>query len=141
MSKKVLSGHTSPETAFTVEDYPYSFKLRCRIRYWIETKKGFGQRPMSQTTNPRKPLVEVWNKPKAGIYHAITILYQDSDSGHVHTAALTVNSWAKDFAAFRADYQSQLEPDTVSRLDSIERISRKYNPSMWAEHDAAAQPN
>ena len=32
-----LYGHTSPETAYLVADYPYSFKLRCRIRYWIES--------------------------------------------------------------------------------------------------------
>lgn len=36
---KVLSGHTSPETAYVVDDYPYGFRLRCKIRYWIETKK------------------------------------------------------------------------------------------------------
>jgi hypothetical protein len=43
MSSKVLSGHVSEETAFLVEDYPYGFRLRCKIRYWLEfdPKKGF----------------------------------------------------------------------------------------------------
>ena len=28
----VLTGHTSPETAYVVSDYPYGFRLRCQIR-------------------------------------------------------------------------------------------------------------
>jgi hypothetical protein len=49
---ETLAGHTSPDTAFVVDDYPYGFRLRTKIRYWIETKKGFGQRFCSQTLNP-----------------------------------------------------------------------------------------
>jgi len=66
MIKTILSGHISPETAFVVEDYPYGFRLRCKIRYWLETNKK-GTRFVSQTTNP-KASTEVWNKPKASTY-------------------------------------------------------------------------
>lgn len=59
--------HTSPETAYVVEDYPYGFRLRCKIRYWIEAHPRHGFRFVSQTTNP-KVSGEVWNKPKASIY-------------------------------------------------------------------------
>lgn len=64
---KILTGHISPETAYVVEDYPYGFRLRCKIRYWLEYKKGAGFRFMQQTTNP-KSISEVWNKPKASTY-------------------------------------------------------------------------
>ena len=37
-----LVGHTSPETAYTVEDYPYGFRLRTRSA--IGSKHG-GPRP------------------------------------------------------------------------------------------------
>ena len=59
-----LSGHNDPESAYVVEDYPYGFRLRTTIRYWVETKKGHGQRFVSQTMNPKKTY-EHWNKPKA----------------------------------------------------------------------------
>ena len=59
--------HISPETAYVVEDYPYGFGLRCKIRYWIEVTKH-GARCVSQTSNPKKPGL-VWNKPKAGTYY------------------------------------------------------------------------
>lgn len=64
---KILTGHISPDTAYVVNDYPYGFRLRCKIRYWLEYKLGTGFRFMSQTTNPKVP-GEVWNKPKASTY-------------------------------------------------------------------------
>lgn len=88
--RTLLLGHTSPETAYVVEDYPYGFRLRCKIRYWIETaqkgaKKG-QQRFMSQTTNPKKiGMGEVWNKPKASTYYMQAWLYLDGDSHVQHT--------------------------------------------------------
>jgi len=66
MIKQLLSGHTSPETAYLVEDYPYGFRLRCSIRYWLEFSATKGARLVSQTTNPKKN--NIWNKPKASTY-------------------------------------------------------------------------
>jgi len=34
---RVLQGHTDPESAYVVDDYPYGRVLRCKIRYWVET--------------------------------------------------------------------------------------------------------
>lgn len=59
--------HVSPETAYVVDDYPYGFRLRCKIRYWLEYKAKMGFRFMSQTTNPKRA-GEVWNKPKGSTY-------------------------------------------------------------------------
>jgi hypothetical protein len=33
---QILKGHISQETAYLVDDYPYGFRLRCKIRYWLE---------------------------------------------------------------------------------------------------------
>lgn len=86
---KALVGHTSPETAYVVADYPYSWQLRCKIRYWIEYKAKFGYRLMSQTTNPKRP-GEVWNTPKASTYSFLLWMYLD-EQDHVATAALGPN--------------------------------------------------
>jgi hypothetical protein len=64
---KFLKGHTSPETAFVVKDYSYGFRLRCKIRYWIETDMKKGSRLCYQTIDTRRQ-GEVWNKPKCSTY-------------------------------------------------------------------------
>jgi hypothetical protein len=78
---KVLQGHTDEGTAYQVDDYPYSFRLRCKIRYWIETAtKGAkrGQRRfVSQTTDARADNIW-WNKPKASNYVLMAVMYVDS---------------------------------------------------------------
>lgn len=78
---KILTGHTSPETAYTVADYPYGFRLRCKIRYWLEHKKSQGFRLVSQTTNPKRE-GEVWNKPKRSTYAPLGVMFLD-EQDHV----------------------------------------------------------
>ena len=51
----LLVGCTSAETALLVNDYPYGFHLRCKIRYWLEYRRGHGYRLCSQTTDARAP--------------------------------------------------------------------------------------
>ena len=79
---QILSGHVSPETAYVVDDYPYGFRLRCTIRYWLEYKPGNGYRLCSQTTNPKKTAV-LWNKPKASTYRSLGGVMYLNEGGHV----------------------------------------------------------
>jgi hypothetical protein len=97
---KILVGHTSPETAYVVDDYPYGFRLRCKIRYWLEYKAKKGFRLVSQTTNPKRP-GEVWNKPKASTYCKFGGCMFLNEEGHVNWAGLSEYSngqEAKNFA-------------------------------------------
>jgi len=100
--REVLTGHVSPETAYVVDDYPYGFRLRCRIRYWLEYKKGAGVRFVSQTTNPKRG--DVWNKPKASTYGRFGGAMFLDEEGHVQWSALTeytdgaeVSAWMETF--------------------------------------------
>ncbi len=72
---QLLFNHTSPETAYLVDDYPYGFRLRCKIRYWLEWKNKKGFRLVSQTTNPKAS--DVWNKPKKSTYCMAGAMYLD----------------------------------------------------------------
>ncbi len=63
--KEPLYGHTSMETAYLVNDYPYGRTLRCRIRYWLESDGKRGFRFVSQTEDPRNGR---WNNPKKSTY-------------------------------------------------------------------------
>lgn len=74
-----LQGHTSKETAYEVKDYPYGFRLRTSIFYWIETKPGKGDRFCHYTINPKngKP-----NAPKYSTYSTFMYMYLNEE-GHV----------------------------------------------------------
>jgi hypothetical protein len=121
---RVLSGHTSPETAFVVDDYPYGFRLRCKIRYWLEFRKGFGFRLMSQTTNPKRPETEVWNKPKGSTYNYIGAMWLDS-IGHVHWTGVSeynldnLEEYAKTYA------DALTEPNAAAALDYLRRVQAR----------------
>jgi hypothetical protein len=122
MVTKVLSGHTSPETAFVVDDYPYGFRLRCKIRYWIETKAGHGQRVVSQTTNPKRP-GEVWNKPKASTYSTLRVLFLD-ENGHVQNNGLGSYAEAAEIEAFATTYAEALtDPFSAKVLALLRRMA------------------
>ena len=90
---KTLSGHISPETAKVVDGYPYGFRERTQIRYWLETKKGHGQRFVSQTLNPK---TGKWNAPKPGTYSVILVMVEDESNGHVSTERLQSGGYSSE---------------------------------------------
>src|SRR6188768_4491170 len=106
---KVLTGHTSFETAYVVEDYPYGFRLRCKMAYWLETNPKHGMRLMSRTTNPKKA-GEVWNKPKASTYAALKVMGLN-EVGHVVTHSLTYSETVEKVDAYEALYGAVLTSD------------------------------
>lgn len=98
----ILIGHTSPETAYVVDDYPYGFRLRCKIRYWLEYHAKRGFRFVSQTTNPKRG--NVWNKPKASTYCRFGGCMYLDDAGHVQWAGLTEYCSGAEAQAWRDTY-------------------------------------
>lgn len=132
---KLLFGHVSPETAYVVDDYPYGFRLRCKIRYWVEYKPKHGQRFMFQTSNPKKG--HIWNTPKPGIYCPILIMTKDETNGHISYTSLSPNSsstWYQFYATgyyHQADMPAELKKD----IDALVAFSRKINPETFARKD------
>jgi len=133
----VLTGHTSPETAYVVADYPYGFRLRCQIRYWIETTKH-GQRVVSQTTNPKRPGI-VWNKPKASTYTNLRVLFIDDSTGYVENAGITYADSEK-IAAFEAAYGAALtgeyEQKVIRTLKGTAAVLEEREARRQAAQDA-----
>jgi hypothetical protein len=124
-----LKDHTSPETAYIVHDYPYGFKLRCQIRYWIEFKKGHGFRFVSQTSNPKRPSL-VWNKPKAGIYHnGPMVMTRDPETGYINHSVRRLDSFdtAND-AQFHLDaWRPYLPNFYIPELERFIIIKHEYD--------------
>lgn len=100
---QILNGHISPETAYIVDDYPYGFRLRCKIRYWLEYDARRGFRFVSQTTNP-KVAGERWNKPKASTYSRFGAAMFLDDSNHVQWEGLSEYCDAAEAVRWRDTY-------------------------------------
>lgn len=100
---KILSGHVSPDTAYVVTDYPYGFRLRCQIRYWLDCHPKHGVRLMSQTSNPKLPGL-VWNKPKTSTYSRFAGAMFLDENGHVQWSGLNEYTDGAEAAAWRATY-------------------------------------
>jgi hypothetical protein len=79
-----LYGHTSPETAYFIPDYPGGFRKRLERRDWIEYKKDKGYRWVYQT---REKGSSRWNNPKASTYSSVLGLYLD-EKGHIQSMTI-----------------------------------------------------
>ena len=137
---EALSDHTTQETAYLVEDYPYSFRLRCKIRYWLEYKPGSGYRFWSQTTNPKKT-GEVWNKPKASTYCRFGgVMLRDDTNGHIHWNGIGEYDDTQQCARFLESYGHTLPEDGRKVLASWVAKKRAYDAAKaegHTMHDAA----
>jgi hypothetical protein len=123
-----LKGHTSLETAYLVADYPYSFKLRCKIRYWLEHngKKGF--RFVSQTENPKTGR---WNAPKKSTYASMAASMYLDEKGHVQWSGVGEYSGVDGLTAYVKRF-----PDTAKANTSLVALAAKgvkYTQARIAE--------
>jgi hypothetical protein len=131
---KLLKGHSTPETAFVVEDYPYGFTLRCKIRYWLEENKR-GARFVSQTTNPKKA-GEVWNKPKASTYCLIAGVMLLDENEHCKWAGLTEYSDLAESEAWYNTYKDGLSDMGKASIELWIEGKRRYEAALKAREAA-----
>ncbi len=126
--KKYLYGHISPETAYVVEDYPWGFRLRTTIRYWIESKdsKNGGQRFVSQTINPKTGR---WCEPKRSTYSEVEILYLNEDN-HVKVCCLNHYSDLKTIEEFKETHWenlSEFQKDKIRFLLACKEVMKNVS--------------
>lgn len=139
--KQILVGHVSADTAYLQADYPYSFNLRCQRKVWIETRKGFGQRIVTQTENPK---TGKWNKPKNGTYFPVIVMFLNDESGHVEFGHLDSYASEEKVEAFEAEYGAGLGDYERSILRVIlarDRVSKKVTWEVKTGEEAKKVPS
>lgn len=113
-----LYGHTSEDTAYVVDDYPYGFRKRTKIRYWLESNGNKGFRFVAQTMNPDTGR---WNAPKKSIYSDLAGVMGLDSKGHVTWTALAYNSSPKAVLDFVQNYPKA----DLSRLKLFVKLKMK----------------
>jgi hypothetical protein len=129
-----LSGHTSPETAYIVNDYPFGFRLRCKIRYWIERKAKNGDRFVSQTTNPKLSF-EKWNAPKPSTYCQMRFLVRDKQAGdtkgHISDIGMRSLHYVQTLEFVKTFWLDLLSPEDKKEFETLYKISKIMNKYSW----------
>lgn len=125
-----ISDHTDPESAYNVEDYPYGFRLRTTIRYWVETKRMHGQRMVSQTKNPKNGR---WNKPKASTYSPVVMMALD-DQDHVVNHGLSPYSSLDEIEMFQLWAHHHLSECQIGALDYLKAQRRAEKHVTYSVH-------
>lgn len=99
-----LPNHTSFETAYVVDNYPYGGH-RTKMAFWLEynPRKNGGYRLVSCSLNPKTGR---WNAPKPSTYCPIAAMYLD-EKGHVQWEGLQVTSSPEKMTAFLNDFPGQ----------------------------------
>lgn len=104
MIKEILKNiHTSEETAYIVQSYPYGRK-RTQKKFWIETTKR-GDRLCGMTLNPK---TQQWNNPHKDTYKDVMVLVK-MDNDHIKTF-----SWGTAYT----------EEESLNRF--LERVGEDY---------------
>ena len=121
--KQPLYGHTSDANAYLVADYPYGFRERTQIQYWLEHKSKKGWRFVSQTMNPK---TSRWNKPKASTYIEWGAAMYLDDKGHVQWTGVGPYSDDQKILEFVTTFSGA----DMSELRKIVPAKQKYLKDM-----------
>lgn len=130
MKQKIIKEkHDRQENALIVENYPYGFRQKTKIRYWIESNKK-GDRFVSQTLNPKTNL---WNKPKCSIYNAMMVLIKD-DRGYISYKGLyptTSKEEILNFLGFIKDYDlNDFQKEAIRILKAYSKVYENVSFSI-----------
>lgn len=132
MIKTYLYGHDSAETAYVVDDYPYGFRLRTQIRYWIETTKN-GDRFVSQTLNPK---TGKWNKEKKSTYNEVGVMFLDENT-HVKWTGFShwedeekLDKWLENIDQSRFN---EGQVDQIKKLRAIFRVRKNVTVTVTSK--------
>lgn len=132
MELKILENQPTEENPYIVENYPYGFRLRTKIKYWVETTKN-GQRFVSQTLNPK---TAVWNKPKKSTYSQILLIGLD-EKNHVTYTGISLYSleetleFEKKYKKYFNEYQKQEMTNMIKMLEVYDKVEYKVRTQKF----------
>jgi hypothetical protein len=115
----ILKGYTCIDRPFIVKDYPYGFRLRTTMHYWIESKEGHGDRLCTYTIDPRNGRR---NKPKCGTYSTFLFMFINED-GHVKTGR--IDSYDKE--VFEARFYFLLGKIGEGYITDVQKKNIRHN--------------
>lgn len=121
-NKKYIYNAVDFDTAIEVDNYPWGFRLKTKVKYWVESNNK-GDRLIKQTLNPK---TNEWCKPKKSTYNAVQVLYFDENN---HVKGYSMGKYGtneKELKTFisNIDYNSLnlLQKKQIEMIRSINKV-------------------
>lgn len=126
---EILTEQPTEEKPVLVENYPYGFRLRTQIRYYVETTKR-GQRFVSQTLNPKTKL---WNKPKKSVYSQIILVGKEAETGYIkyvcksasYSSLKEIEKFGSKYGEYFSEYQKKEHKIMIGLMKVYDKVEHK----------------
>lgn len=127
MTLDIIEPQPTEKNPYYVDNYPYGYRQRTQIRYWIETTNR-GQRFVRQTLNPK---TKKWNKPKKSTYSQIMLIGLN-EKNHVTYTSLSMYSteealkFKKNYEKYFSEYQKKEIINILKMLEVYDKVEYKF---------------
>jgi hypothetical protein len=138
----VLRGHTDPDSAYVVENYPDG-DIRCKMRHWIEPGTRGEEKKMlrhvRQTCNERRHRPDEWRGRKASTYVEMLWLVE-FENGHADSIGFSLqffsdNKWVK---FYNSGIWPHLTAEERGPISSFALALWRRRPQEWERFAARA---
>jgi len=110
---KILTGHTSFDTAYVVPNYPYGGK-RTEKYYWVQSSPTYGDRLATVTVNPKNGK---FNQVHLGTYSTFIYLFIDENE-HVRHGEIRFNQTPKENQVRFREFSTQFDHTKLSPIQT-----------------------
>jgi hypothetical protein len=128
---EILKEQPTEQKPYIVDNYPYGFRLRTKIKYYVETTKN-GQRFVSRTLNPKTNL---WNKPKKSTYDQIILIGLEDNTKYVRCVRLSTSyrteaeavKFFEKYGEYFSEYQKTEFKGIIGLLKVLDKVEFEIN--------------
>jgi len=134
-------------SGFKVDNYPWGFKLKTQVRYWIETHPKKGDRFCKRTLNPK---TMEWCKVKKSTYAAVMVMTLEKKDGKSFVSYDSLNRGYSDAVAV-AKFEKSINKDfmlkdqlkQICACKAINQVNKNLkvefvNSTAWTDEERAA---
>jgi len=139
--KKYIYNAVDFDTAIEVNNYPWGFRLKTKVRYWIESNNK-GDRFIKRTLNPK---TNEWCNPKKSTYSSVMVMTskEEEDKTFISYESISNFSDIKEVSLFENTHKNHLTDRQLKQICKLKSFHGAYedmkveivNTSMMTEEE------
>lgn len=122
-NKKYIYNAVDFDTAIEVNNYPWGFRLKTKVRYWIESNNK-GDRFIKQTLNPK---TNKWCNPKKSTYSNVMVMTNKEEDNKTFISYEQISNFSdiKEVSLFENTHKNHLtdrQQKQICKLKSFHAV-------------------